>query len=131
MSDTQELRTFDSFEPGTLIGETELQLDDTLLSSWDGIGQGRTGDHLPPGLLVALLMRGYGQVVDRRPPGNVHAGLEMDFLDDRLDGDRLRVTVRCAGKELRKGRRWVHFESEQFCGNRCLARSRLTLLWAR
>lgn len=131
MREPADYRTFDSFQPGALIGETEVRLDDTLKASWEGIGQLPPDGRLPPGLLVALLMRGYGQVVDRRPPGNVHAGLEIDLLDDRLEGDRMRVVVRCADKELRKGRRWVHFAAEQFCGDRCLARSRLTLLWAR
>ncbi len=131
MNTEAALRTFDDFEPGAPLGETRLVVDDKMKQAWSRLGQPMPGDTLPHGMLVALLMRGYSEVVDRRPPGNVHGGLDMEFLDDRLENDELRVTVRCAEKELRKGRRWVKFDAEQWSGERCLTRARLTLLWAR
>ncbi|MCH8504884.1 MAG: hypothetical protein LAT50_11245 [Ectothiorhodospiraceae bacterium] len=126
-----DYRTFDDFQPGKAIGETVISLTPELLSSWQQAAPDSSGEHLSPGLALALLMRGYGLGVDRRPPGNGHAGLEMEFLHGTLEDDELRVTVCCAEKELRKGRRWVRFDVEQWSGERCLARARLTLLWAR
>lgn len=130
MSETPAYRTFADFEPGAPIGSIVLPLGPSLLSAWERIGHPVTNNRLPPGLLVALLMRGYAQVVDRRPPGNVHAGLTVEFLDDRLSDNGLRISVDCADTTLRKGRRWVEFDTEQWSGDRCLTRARLTLLWA-
>lgn len=131
MNEPAAYRTFADFEPDTFIGETRLPVTPPLKAAWERIGGPVEGERLPPGLLVALLMRGYGEVVDRRPPGNVHAGLDIAFLDDRLHDDEIQLTVRCAGTSLRKGRRWVELDTEQWCGGHCLTRARLTLLWAR
>lgn len=131
MSTEQGYRCFDDFRPGDSLGSVELRLEPTLREGWRQIGSPSTDDRLPPGLLVALLMRGYGQIVDRRPPGNVHAGLRMNFLDDRLVDDSLRISVHCADAALRKGRRWVELDTEQWSGDHRLTQGRLTLLWAR
>ena len=39
MTDDTNYRTFDSFEPGALIGETEVQMGEALRANWAGIGQ--------------------------------------------------------------------------------------------
>lgn len=131
MSEAHGYRTFDTFQVGALIGETAVAVEPSLQAAWQRIDGPVDDARLPPGLLVALLMRGYSQVVDRRPPGNVHAGLTLEFLDNRLSDDTLHVSVRCAGKKLRGERRWVDFDAEQWSGGRCMTRARLTLLWAR
>ncbi|MDN3516557.1 hypothetical protein QWY84_02935 [Aquisalimonas lutea] len=131
MNEPSAYRTFADFEPGAFIGATRLPVTAQLKATWERIGTPAEGERLPPGLLVALLMRGYGEVVDRRPPGNVHAELDITFLDDRLHDDELRLSVHCADASLRKGRRWVELDTEQWSGQRCLTQARLTLLWAR
>lgn len=127
---TGNYRTFADFRPNDSLGAIDLPVDASLKETWQRIGPTVVDHHLPPGLLVALLMRGYAQIVDRRPPGNVHAGLRMEFLDNRLVDDTVRVSVRCADATLRKGRRWVDLDTEQHSGGQCLTRGRLTLLWA-
>mgnify|MGYP005846868203 CR=1 FL=1 len=100
-------RLFESFEIGAEAGCAEVTLDAARLARWRGLFPG-SGDAAPPGLLIALMMEGYMAATHPRPPGNVHAGLTLEFHDRPVRaGERLTLELHCTGRELRKDRRWL------------------------
>ncbi|MEO1191929.1 MAG: hypothetical protein AAFY02_09245 [Pseudomonadota bacterium] len=124
---------FDDFRPGSRLGTHRITLDAALIAAWTAVEPEAPLDaegRLPPGLLVALAMRGYLAVVTPRPPGNVHAGMDLAFTGAAHQGETLELEILCLDKEDRKGRRWVHFGVSQTVGARPVLTARLTLIWA-
>lgn len=137
---------FDDFRSGETIGSVAIPLTPALAAQWQAVAPGTLpgtlpgpppgaaplaeGAALPPGLLVALTMRGYLQAVRPRPPGNVHAGLEVAWEGPAHLGETLTVAAACAGKELRRERRWVDFAVTAGVGARAVLAAQLRLLWA-
>ncbi len=125
--------TFDDFRPDSALGQAEIAVDAELAAAWAEIEPEMPPDaegRLPLGFLVALVMRGYLQSVTPRPPGNVHAGMEIEVRGEARLGETLTMEVRCLKKEERKGRRWVDFGVLQRAGARHVLDCRLTLIWA-
>jgi hypothetical protein len=71
------------------------------------------------------------QLMQDRPPGNIHAG--QKFWIPRLPelNERLVTSLRCIGKELRNGRRWVTFGTKTVDAARgVLFQGQMKMIWA-
>jgi hypothetical protein len=123
---------FDDFVPGCMLGEATCTYDDAMAAGWRSI----FGADGPPGLeaagvALALMMRGYLSVVAPRPPGNVHASQRLHLSALPRPGEQVRTRVACAGKEIRRERRYVDIDvSATGTDQRPLFAGRLTLVWA-
>lgn len=133
-----DLYLYDGFEPGIQIGTHVEVYEESLSRRWREIFEpsqpmapAAPASAEPAGIAVAMMMRSYLGVVTPRPPGNVHARQRMSFSALPVHGEVVRTVVSCAGKELRRGRRYVeldvlatgHLDRPLFSG-------RLTLVWA-
>jgi acyl dehydratase len=102
--------TFEELTAGTVLGSRDMEVTARDLAAFDGLALPPHGP-VPPGVAVALLMRGYMNILPHRPPGNIHASLRLEWGAPLALGDRLTLSLRCREKERRKGRPWVLFES--------------------
>jgi hypothetical protein len=117
------LYTYDSFTPGSVLGEWEEPLDARLLALWEPARQA--------GLAVALMMRAYLNVVTPRPAGNIHARQALCVQGLPRSGERVRSTVRCLDKEIRGERRYLRLEvAGEGATGRPLYTGRMNLIWA-
>jgi hypothetical protein len=107
--------TFDRLQAGRALGNATVPVDADCLSKWDSMFPGSiaaAGDHLPSGLVVALMMRGYVAILGERPQGNVHVEQEF-FWETKVPKESvLVVTLSCLRKEVQGGRRWVWFDNQ-------------------
>ncbi len=130
-----QLLLWDGFSPGTSLGSTSETIDDALAGQWRAVyGAAPGGPHdgtLPHALVQVLVMRAFLRVVAPRPPGNVHAGIELTIERSPQPGDTVTTALECVGKSLRKGRRFVDLGFATTCARGPLARGRLTLIWSR
>ena len=126
------MQTFETFTPGQDLGVVHLPHDADRLAAWDRLFPGGAGSEvLPANYLVAALMRGYLALVDRRPPGNVHAGQTLHWAAPVPRGADLSVSLLCRDKVLKNGRRWIWFSASVApdSGPACLSGD-LRMLWA-
>lgn len=127
--------TFDRFEAGALIGTSVLPVTDSDAERWMALFPRADGaprpDRLPAGLAVALMMRGYMNILGDRPPGNVHAEQTLAWGEPIRPGGEVVVSLRCLAKDLRNGRRWVMFENRVTAASGLLhLQGRMRMLWA-
>lgn len=124
---------FETFEPGKLIGSRTLVLGRDLVEQWLTLFPAdRDGDTMPPGMMAAIYIRAYSDILVPRPPGNVHG--QQLFTVNRMPkvGDELITDLSCEGKELKGDRHWVRFGSESRRADGELMFSGLmTTLWAK
>ena len=107
-----EAVTFDALTAGSCLGSCAMAVTACDVAAFDGLlPRPAVPGSVPPGFAVALMMRGYMSILPRRPPGNIHASLQLEWGVPLTIGDRVRLSLRCAGKEWRRGRPWVRFES--------------------
>jgi hypothetical protein len=126
--------TFDRLQPGQILGEARISVDAACLSAWDSMfpeSIAAAGDHLPAGLVIALMMRGYIAILGDRPRGNIHAEQEFAWETPVPKGPILVVTLSCLRKQIAGERRWVWFDN-QISSEGCVrhVRSAMKLLWA-
>ncbi|WP_018907034.1 hypothetical protein ABL850_31380 [Variovorax paradoxus] len=127
---------FEDFQPGALMGECVQVYDADQARRWQAIfgSQPEDGADGPvEGVCMAVvnMMRAYLDVVVPRPPGNVHAKQKLRMRGVPLQGESMRVTVVCAGKEMRRERRYVELQvSGAGEGGRKLFDGLITLIWA-
>ena len=82
-------------------------------------------------MAVVAMMRAYLHVVAPRPPGNVHARQQLQMHALPRLGESMRIAVTCAGKELRRERRYVDLRVRATGeGGRALFEGLLSLIWA-
>ncbi|MBW3098176.1 hypothetical protein [Pseudohoeflea coraliihabitans] len=127
-----EVWTFERFSPGLAFGETTIRLDRARLERWQAI-YGKAGeDSVPRGLLVTAMMEAYLDLIQPRPPGNIHASQKLTFgpRAARLN-EPLALHVTCGDKTTRKGRGWVTFEVTVKAGEDMLLRGEIRTIWAR
>jgi hypothetical protein len=125
--------TFDRFMAGAQIGTTTDCVDGELLGSWRRLypWDVPVTDEVPAGMICALVMRAYLAVVTPRPQGNIHASQAIRLHARPRQGESLRTVVSCAGKELRRERRFVDFATRSTGdGERRLFEADLRLIWA-
>jgi len=127
---------FEDFQPGALMGECVQVYDADQARRWQAIFGSRPEDGADgpvEGVCMAVvnMMRAYLDVVVPRPPGNVHAKQKLRMRGVPLQGESMRVTVVCAGKEMRRERRYVELQvSGAGEGGRKLFDGLITLIWA-
>lgn len=124
---------FESFRPGEVIGARDFVLSEQALQDWLALfPEDRDRDLMPPGMMAAVSIRAYSDILSPRPPGNVHAAQEYRLLRRPRQGARLTTKVRCAEKEIRKDRRWVTFDSETTDGesDQIAFTGRMIVIWA-
>jgi hypothetical protein len=124
---------FDTFEPGKLIGTRVLTLDPELVERWLQLfPDDRDGERMPAGMTAAVYSRAYSDILQPRPPGNVHGAQRFEIVQLPSIGDTLVTSLSCESKELKGDRRWVRFVSETRRDDHTLLFSSLmTTLWAK
>lgn len=123
--------TYDTFIPGEVMGSSEAVLDAAKLRAWsDLFPEDDLNGVMPHGMVAAIAMQAYAEVVQPRPPGNVHAAQHFDLLRLPRAGERLTTTITCLAKELRKERRRVTLEMDCVGSEGPAFRGRMTVLWA-
>ena len=125
--------TFDTFEPGRLYGSNTETIGQALLDRWCALypWDRPAPGTVPAGVATVLTMRAYMHALQPRPPGNVHAGSTMRVLAPLRLGGRITTEIRCAGKELRRERRFVDVGSRSVDETGAVvAEGTLRLIWA-
>ena len=128
--------TFESFEPGTPMGESVVRYDEASAARWQAIFGGTTdagagGAAEAAGMAVVMMMRGYLNVVTPRPPGNVHARQQFSLHNVPRSEEAICTTVSCVHKEVKRERRYVELQaSGTGDGGRPIYTGRMTLIWA-
>ncbi|WP_109152140.1 hypothetical protein [Azospirillum sp. TSO5] len=123
---------FDTLPVGAAFGAQELHLSDALMRRWTSLyPDDATDGRMPAGMIAVASMRAYSDLVAPRPPGNVHGSQRYEMMRRPALGERLTTTIACIGKEVKRDRRWVHFDTETVGedGTPCF-RGRMTVLWA-
>jgi acyl dehydratase len=124
---------FDTFKPGEEIGRREMALDQAQIDRWVALfPEDRDGARMPPGMMAAVQMRAYSDLLQPRPPGNVHGAQQFRLVRLPSAGDTLVTTLTCQGKELKGERRWVRFVSDtRGRDGELLFTGVMTTLWAK
>lgn len=123
--------THDDFVPGRVMGSSTAVLDAAKLRAWrDLFPEDDLNGVMPHGMVAAIAMRAYMEVVQPRPPGNVHAGQRFDLFRLPRAGETLTTTVTCLDKEIRKDRRRVTLQMDCAGTEGPAFRGRMTVLWA-
>lgn len=123
---------FDDFVVGAELGTHQADYDDKAATAWRAIfGSSQPEGAEGAGVAIALMMRSYLAVATPRPPGNVHARQQLALQALPRPGETVRTRVWCAGKEIKRERRYVEI-GVQAAGDqqRPLFDGRLTLVWA-
>lgn len=123
--------TFQTFEPGTLIGTREYVFDSDALADWLKLfPEDANGDVMPPGMMAAITMRAYSDALKPRPPGNVHGSQRFEIRRLPRIGATLVTDLVCEAKELKKERRWVHLKTFTRWAGEPAFEGRMSILWA-
>lgn len=124
--------TFDDFEPGQSLGAYEVPIDATRLALWQRIhGPFDSDGPLPSGMLISAMMEAYTEVVQPRPPGNIHVGQRLTFSGAALQpGALLRTAFICLGKQVRKERRWLTFGVSMHARQAWIMDGEISVIWA-
>lgn len=127
---------FEDFQVGTLMGEQVEVYDAQQAQRWQAIfgdqpSDGANGFAEGASMAVVNMMRAFLHVVTPRPPGNVHAKQQLRMRAMPQQGESIRVKVHCAGKEMRRERRYVELKVQGTgTGDRALFDGLITLIWA-
>jgi hypothetical protein len=128
------MMTFDRLDVGQVLGEVVVPVEADFLRAWAALFPGSleaAGEHLPCGLVAALMMRGYIKILAERPSGNVHVEQGFFWGARVAKGSRLVVRLSCLRKELKGERRWVWFANQlESTEGEFHARSTMKFLWA-
>lgn len=124
--------TFDGYVPGAFIGERHFRFDQEALNQWLALfPDDADGDLLPPGMMAVITSRAYSDILQPRPPGNVHAAQTYTLLTRPVVGAQLTTRLCCAHKEWKKERRWVRFRTETSDEHGTLVfTGDMTVIWA-
>ena len=126
--------TYDRFVEGTAIGSILKELDSNTIDRWNVIyDTGRFFDHMPRGLAQVIIMSAYTEVVQPRPPGNLHLGQHVEVYSTPKVGDQMSCKVSCIGKQQKKEKCLVTFQVDVglVSTSSMLFKGELAILWAR
>lgn len=122
---------YEDFVPDEVLGSATYRLDPIAVAQWRRVFPADDlGELMPHGMVAVVSMRAYGEVVSRRPPGNIHAGQHFALFRLPRIGEELVTTVACAAKEIRRERRRVTLAMETRDKEGPLFTGRMTVLWA-
>ncbi|HLU04045.1 MAG TPA: hypothetical protein VKZ94_14885 [Advenella sp.] len=128
-----DVLTYDSFTPGTELGDWQEPVDAGLIATWDSLFGASEQDQpaRQTGLCIALMMRAFLKVVTPRPPGNIHARQLMTIENLPQAGDSVHSKIRCIDKQIKRGRRYLDLEVTGYDANqRPLYVGKMSLIWA-
>lgn len=127
---------FDDFRPGVPMGEYEEVYDAQQAGRWQTIFGSTAQEDAnaaseAASMAVVAMMRAFLHVVSPRPPGNVHARQQLQMHALPRLGETMRIAVTCAGKEVRRERRYVDLGVRATGdGSRALFEGCISLIWA-
>lgn len=104
--------TFERFRSGESYGIDCFTLTAEAVARWRTLFPDDDGPLMPPGMTAVVVMRAYNALIAPRPPGNIHGAQRFEMHALPRIGETLSTRASCAGKELRKGRRWVYLAFE-------------------
>lgn len=125
--------TFNRFVVGHSIGSSIQTISSDLWKKWEGIFEEPISDNRPPlGMAQFLVMRAFTDVIQPRPPGNIHVGQRMEIYSTPALGQCMLAEIRCADKYVKSDRKLVILEvrfsdQESYI---LLFKSRITIFWA-
>jgi 3-hydroxybutyryl-CoA dehydratase len=118
---------FDDLEPGQLWGTSEWKATPEACTAW----QQATGDDcpiyhdtettrassyggpiVPPGLAFVYLSDCIQDLLRDKPPGGIHARQQLKFHQPVRPGDVLTTSLSVRDKYLKRGRKYVEFETQ-------------------
>jgi hypothetical protein len=127
------LITFADFEPGEVLGEAVAIFNEDMAHGLRRIFGECPADSAAERASVAviMMMRAYCSVVTPRPPGNIHARQRFSLQGVPQPGEAIRTVVECAGKEIKRNRRYVELRTRGTGDQgRPLFTGDLTLVWS-
>ena len=123
--------TCDDFRPGHVMGSSATVLDTTKLQAWRALfPEDDLNGAMPHGMVAAIAMGAYAELVQPRPAGNVHAVQHFDLFRLPQAGETLTTTITCVAKEIRKERRRVTLQMDCAGPSGLAFRGIMTVLWA-
>ena len=123
--------TYDDFVPNRVMGSSAAVLDAAKLQAWRNLfPEDDLNGAMPHGMVAAIAMRAYAEVVQPRPPGNIHAVQRFDVQRLPRAGETLTTTITCLGKEIRRDRRRVTLQMDCTGTQGPAFRGLMTVLWA-
>ena len=128
-----DLLTFERFAPGKSLGECTERVSADALRRWSLLypGDPSPPGEVPDGMAMVMLMRAYMRTLAPRPPGNVHARQRLRLLSPLRPGEAVTTAFVCAGKALRRERRYVEVDVRAAGEDgRPVFDARMTLIWA-
>lgn len=130
---TTQVLTYDSFQPGSFLGEWESRIDASLLSGWQEIFGNDDADAPAriAGIVVIGMMRSYLEVVQPRPPGNIHTRQKLSLKRLPQAGETIRSGVWCQDKHQKRGRNYLYLEvSGKDSDDQLIYTGQMSLIWA-
>ncbi|MGG7567075.1 hypothetical protein ACQ5SO_13050 [Rhodovulum sp. DZ06] len=122
--------TWADFEPGLALNTVSVTLDRAKLDLWEEVYGPGPSYGLPRGLLVSAMVEAFIKSGQPRPAGNIHASQELAFEGPAPKlGDVLTVKAACAGKEIRKDRKWVTIRTEGRIDGEIVCRGDFLIIW--
>ena len=125
--------TFEKFVVGTFIGSSLQRVDDEFIESWNSIyGTPDWEASMPFGAAQLITMKAYTEVVQPRPPGNIHAKQKCRLSRVPVLGREMEVSVSCTAKYIRRNRKVIDFGVD-ICdaeSGQLYAASTLEICWA-
>ncbi len=123
--------TYDSFVSGKIMGVRDMVLDAPMLAAWEALfPEDEAHGAMPHGMMAVISMRAYAEILQPRPPGNIHAVQRFDLVRRPQQGERLTTTITCIEKDMRKGRGWVTLGMETTGTEGPAFTGRMTVIWA-
>lgn len=125
------MMTYAMFEPGRVMGQSRAVFDAAQLEAWRELfPEDDAPGVMPQGMVAVIAMRAYAEVVQPRPPGNIHAAQRFELHRLPHVGETLTTTITCVEKEIRKERRRVTLQMDCAGSGGPAFRGRMTVLWA-
>jgi hypothetical protein len=124
---------FSAFEPGLLIGKSELTFDEVMLHQWESLyGPLKSKGMAPLGSVPLLLMRAFATIITPRPAGNLHVGQQCILHRLPKIGAKMLASASCASKEEKHGRKVVQFAVDitDSPGGNLMITGTTTIFWA-
>jgi hypothetical protein len=125
--------TYANLSPGTVLGNCSFAFTPEALAKWAKLfpDDAQCQPAMPPAMIAMVTMQAFMEIMQDRPPGNIHAAQKFQLSRLPQLGEQLITTLRCAEKEIKSGRRWISFESETIDGSGQLVfRGEMKTIWA-
>lgn len=106
----QTVWTFDKFKIDDHIGTSIQIVDQQTYWSWNSLYKSsHRKSSLPYGISQLIVMRAYTEVVQPRPPSNIHAAFNCRLIKTLSLSKEVQAKVFCVNKYMRRKRKMVDF----------------------